>query len=98
MRTNEELVNLVHGRTIEVVTKEEGQVTIVFDDRSKLQIKTIGTPDSNMLGESRIVAIEEDGDKLILFGEADRVAEFRLASPGSSVSVKNQEGQIEYMG
>jgi hypothetical protein len=55
-------------------------------------------PDANVLGESRIVAIEEEGDKLILFGEGDRVAEFRLASRGSSVSVKNREGQIEYIG
>jgi hypothetical protein len=98
MRTNEQLGNLLHGRTIEIVTKEEGLVTIIFDDRSKLQIKVIGTPDANMLGESRIVGIQEEGDKLILFGEEDRIAVFRLASPGSSVSVKNREGQVEYPG
>jgi len=98
MRINEELTNLVHGRTIEVVTKEQGLVTIIFNDRSKLQINTVGMPDANVLGESRIVAIEEEGDKLILFGEEDRMAEFRLASRGSSVSVKNREGQIEYIG
>jgi hypothetical protein len=98
MRTNEQLGYLLHGRTIEIVTKEEGLVTIIFDDRSKLQIKVIGAPDANMLGESRIVGIEEEGDKLILFGEEDRMAVVRLASPGSSVSVKNREGQVEYLG
>jgi hypothetical protein len=98
MRTNEALGNLIRGRTIEVVTKEEGLVTIIFDDRSKLEIKVLGAPDANVLGESRIVGIEEEGDKLMLFGEDDRMAELRLASPGSSVSVKNREGQVEYLG
>jgi hypothetical protein len=98
MRTNEVLGNLVHGRTIEVVAKEEGLVTIIFDDRSRLEIKVLGAPDANVLGESRIVGIEEEGDKLILIGEADRIAEFRLACPGSSVLVKNREGQVEYPG
>jgi len=51
MRTNEALGNLVRGRTIEVVTKEEGPVTIVFDDRSKLEIKVFGAPDANQVGK-----------------------------------------------
>lgn len=60
------------------MTKEEGLVTIIFNDRSKLQIKIIGMPDANVLGESRIVGIGEEGDRLILFGEQDRAAEVQV--------------------
>lgn len=98
MDMNEELTEILRGRTIELVSKEEGLVTILFNDRSTLQIKTIGAPSENMLGEGRIKGVGEFGDRLTLFGEQDRATELRLASPGSSVSVKTKDGETEYSG
>ena len=40
----------------------------------------------------------EVGPELILVGEDSRTAILRLAEPGSSVTVKNKNGQIEYAG
>ena len=51
--------DIVLGRTVELVTKEEGLVTILFNDHSTLQIKTIGGPSLNMLGEGRIKGVGE---------------------------------------
>jgi hypothetical protein len=51
-----------------------------------------------MLGEGRIKGVREVGDILTLFGEQDRATELRLASPGSSVSVKTKDGEVEYSG
>jgi hypothetical protein len=51
-----------------------------------------------MLGEGRIESVEEDGAEFILFGENDRRATLRLAAPGSSVTVKNNDGVVEYAG
>ena len=98
MQMNEALTDIIRGRTIELVTKEEGLVTIVFNDRSKMQVKVTGGPTMNMLGEGRIESVGEDGAELILFGENDRSAILRLAAPGSSITVRNQDGVVEYAG
>jgi hypothetical protein len=98
MQINEKLTEILRGRTIELVSKEEGLVTILFDDHSRLDIKTIGEPGQNFLGEGRIERVENDGAFLTLFGEEDRVAMLRLAVPGSSVIVKAGNGETEYSG
>jgi hypothetical protein len=72
MQVNETLTNIVRGRTIEVVNKEEGLVTVLFNDRSTMELKIIGGPTMNMLGEGRIESVEEDGAELVFFGENDR--------------------------
>ena len=95
---NEQLTNIIRGRTIAAVTKEEWLVTILFNDRSTLQIKSAGGSSENMLGEGRIERVEEAGATLTLFGEQDRAAILSLATPGSSVTVKNKDGQVEYSG
>jgi hypothetical protein len=98
LRLNEELTDLVRGRTIEIVSKEGGLVAFLFNDLSTLYIQTTGAPDMNVLGEGRIVGVEEDGDKLFVYGEEDRVAVYQLARPGSSITVKNQHGDVEFSG
>jgi len=98
MQVNETLTEIVRGRTIELVTKEEGLVTFVFNDRSTMLVKVTGGPAMNMLGEGRIELVEEDGAEFILFGENDRRATLRLAAPGSSVTVRNNVGVVEYAG
>ena len=98
MRINEELTDLIRGRTIELVSKEEGLVTIMFDDRSKLQISTTQAPDVNVLGENRIESVGEENGQLVLFGEDKRTAVYTLLSPGSSVTVISQDGEVEFEG
>jgi hypothetical protein len=98
MQVNETLKDIVRGRTIELVSKEEGRVTILFNDRSTMELKAIGGPTMNMLGEGRIESVGEDGAELILIGENDRRAILRLAAPGSSITVKNKDGVVEYTG
>jgi hypothetical protein len=39
MEINEKLTRIIRGRTIELVTQEEGLVTIVFDDYSTMRVK-----------------------------------------------------------
>jgi hypothetical protein len=98
MQINEKLTDVIRGRTIELVSKEEGLVTVVFNDHSRLEIKTIGGPTANMLGEGRIERIGEDGPDLVLVGEEGRTAILRMAVPGSSVIVRSSNGEVEYSG
>ena len=98
MQINEGLTRVIRGRTIELVSKEEALVVIVFRDHSTMQVKVAGGPTVNMLGEGKIESASEDGPELFLVGEDGRTAILRLAEPGSSVTVKNKEGQVEYAG
>jgi hypothetical protein len=95
---NEKLTRVIRGRSIELVTQEGGLVTIVFDDYSTMRVKVAGGPTMNMLGEGKIESVAEGGAELTLVGEDSRTSTLRLAEPGSSVSVKDKSGQIEYAG
>jgi hypothetical protein len=98
MEINEKLTRILRGRTIELVSKEEGLVVIVFDDRSKIRVKVAGGLTENMLGEGKIESAAEEGAELILMGEDGRIAILRLSDPGSSVTVLDKKDRIEYEG
>jgi len=98
MEVHEKLTRIVRGRVIELITQEEGLVTIVFDDYSTMRVKVAGGPTINTLGEGKIESVGEGGAGLNLVGEDGSTATLRLAEPGSSVTVKDQSGQIEYAG
>jgi hypothetical protein len=51
MEINNKLTGIIRGRSIELVTQEEGLVTIVFRDYSTTRAKVTGAPTTNMLGE-----------------------------------------------
>jgi hypothetical protein len=42
MPRNQELRKVIVGRTVKVTTTEPGSVLVVFDDQSKMKIKTAG--------------------------------------------------------
>ena len=98
MQMNETLAEIIRGRTIGLVNKEGGLVTIVFNDCSRMQVKVIEGPTMNMLGEGRIESVGEGEAGLNLVGEDGCIATLRLAEPGSSITVKDENGQVEYTG
>jgi hypothetical protein len=98
MQINEKLTKSIRGRTIELVSKEEGLVVIVFDDHSVMRVNVAGGPTVNMLGEGKIESAAEDGAELFLVGEDGRTAILPLAEPGSSVIVKDKDDRVEYAG
>jgi hypothetical protein len=73
-------------------------VTIVFDDYSTLQVKVAGGLTTGLLDEDKIESAGRGGAELTLVGEDSSVVTLRLAEPGSSVTVKDQNGEIEYAG
>ena len=76
---NEKLTGIIRGRSIELVTQEEGLVTIVFDDYSTLRVKVAGGPTIGLLDEGKIESVAEGGAELTLVGENGSVATLRLA-------------------
>ena len=98
MEFNDKLTRIVRGRTIQLVAQEEGLVTVVFDDYSTMRVKVAEGPTMDLLAEGRIEFVGEHGDGLNLVGENGSTATLRLAEPGSSITVKDENGQIEYTG
>jgi hypothetical protein len=97
MPINETLTDIIRGRTIEMVSKEEGLVTLLFDDHSTMHVKVIGGPTMNMLGEGRIeFRVRGWNLNSCSLARIDRTAILTLASPGAFITVKNGEGQVEY--
>jgi hypothetical protein len=98
MEMNQRLTRIIRGRSVDLVMQEGGLVTIVFDDYSTMRVKVAGGPTMNMLGEGRIESVGEGGAGLNLVGEDGSTATLRLAEPGSSITVKDENGQVEYTG
>jgi hypothetical protein len=72
--------------------------TIVFDDYSTMRVQVAGGPTINTLAESKIESVLEIGTELTLVSEDSGTATLRLAQAGSSVTVKDEIGKIEYAG
>ena len=98
MEVNQKLTRIIRGRSIELVMQEEGLVTIVFDDYSTMRVKVAGGPTVNTLAESKIESAGESGADLTLVAEDCGTAILRLAEAGSSITVKDESGQVEYAG
>jgi hypothetical protein len=98
MKINEKLTKIIGGRTIKLVSKEEGLVVITFDDFSTMHVKVAGGPTMNMLGEGKLESALEEGAELALLGEDGRTAILTIAEPGSSISVKDKDGRVRYEG
>jgi hypothetical protein len=98
MKINEKLTKAIGGRIIKAVSKEEGLVVIAFDDFSTMRVKVVGGPTMNMLGEGEIESALEEGAELALLGEDGRTAILTIAEPGSSINVKDKDGQVRYEG
>jgi hypothetical protein len=98
MEMNQRLTRIIRGRSVELVMQEGGLVTIVFDDYSTMHVKVAGGPTMNSLAESKIESVGEGGAELTLVGEDCGTATLRLARAGLSVTVKDENGRIEYAG
>jgi hypothetical protein len=98
MEMNQRLTRIIRGRSVELVMQEGGLVTIVFDDYSTMRVKVSGGPTMNSLAESKIESVGEGGAELTLVGGDCGTATLRLARAGLSVTVKDENGRIEYAG
>ena len=97
MRRNQKLTNVLRGRTVERATAEPGKLVIRFSDQSTMQVKTAGIAESLPSG-GKIKAVQEDGAGFTLQFDDGSTATLQLADPGSSVAVRDQNNQVQYLG
>jgi len=97
MPRNEKLTRVIGGRTVQQATAEPGKLVIRFDDQSTMTVKTAGIADVFPPG-GKIKAVQEDGAKFTLHVEDGSTVTLPLADPGASVTVRDKNNKVEYLG
>jgi hypothetical protein len=96
MARNQKLTNVIAGRTVKVATVEPGGVLVLFDDGSRMKIKT-AVPATIPPGD-KVKSVYEAKTQLKIEFEDGSSATLCLADPGSSVAVRDKNNAVEYLG
>ena len=96
MPRNQKLTRVIAGRTIKAATIEPGGVLFLFDDQSRMKIKT-AAPAAVSPG-SKIKSVYEAKTEFKIEFEDGSTATLQLADPGSSVAVRDKNNAVEYLG
>jgi hypothetical protein len=96
MQRNQKLTKVIAGRTIKAVTIEPGSVLVLFDDQSRMKIKTVGA--AAVSPGSKVKSIHEAKAEFKIEFEDGSSATLCLADPGSSVAVRDKNNAVEYLG
>ena len=96
MPRNQKLTNVIAGRIVKVATTEAESVLVLFDDDSRMKIKT-ARPIALSPG-SKVKSIQEANAEFKIEFEDGSTATFCLADPGSSVAVRDKNNVVEYLG
>jgi len=96
MPRNQKLTKVIAGRIIKAATPEPGGVLVLFDDQSKMKIKTVGPATIPQGG--KVKSVNEAKAELKIDFEDGSSSTLRLADPGSSVAVRDKNNAVEYLG
>ena len=96
MPRNQKLTKVIAGRTIKTATTEPGSVLLLFDDQSRMKIKTAGP--ATIPPGGKVKSIHEAKLEFKIEFEDGSIATFLLADPGSSVAVRDKNNAVEYLG
>jgi hypothetical protein len=96
MPRNQKLTKVITGRTIKAATAEAGAVVLLFDDDSRMKIRTAAPVAVSPGG--KVKSVQEAETELKIEFEDGSTATFRLEDPGSSVAVRDNNNSVEYLG
>ena len=96
MPRNQKLTKVIGGRTVKVATVEPGAVLVVFDDESRMKIKTAGP--ATVPSGGKVKSVQETRAEFKIDFEDGSSATLCLADPGSSVAVRDKNHAVEYLG
>jgi hypothetical protein len=96
MPRNQKLTKVIAGRTVKIATVEPGAVLVLFDDESRMKIKTTGSATIPLGG--KVKSVHEAKAEFKIDFEDGSSATVHLADPGSSVAVRDKNNAVEYLG
>jgi hypothetical protein len=89
MPRNQKLTRVIAGRTVRAAMAEAGGVLLLFDDGSRMKIRTAVSMTVSPRG--KVKSVQEDEAELKIEFEDSSSTTFQLDDPGSSVAVSGQE-------
>jgi hypothetical protein len=89
MPRNQKLTKVINGRTIKAATVEPGAVLVLFDDESRMKIKTAGP--ATIPPGGKVKSVHEAKTEFKIDFEDGSSATLCLADLGSSVVRPRQE-------
>jgi hypothetical protein len=98
MPVNHELTNVIKGRVIRRFKESGGELVIGFHDGSAMKIRDMETNSPPLAAGAQIKEVEEDGTEFTIRCEDGTSLSLQLTDPGSGVSVRNENNQLEYSG
>jgi hypothetical protein len=98
MTPNKKLTNLIRGRTIQEFWSDVSGLSVGFSDGSVLFVKGKEATDQRLKEGSTIASIFEQGNAFVIACEDQSRLSLELAESGSSVSVRESDGKVEYLG
>jgi hypothetical protein len=98
MTPNRKLTNVIKGRIIEDLQMNPAEVSMRFSDGSTMRVKVMESNSPPLKNGARIRAVTEQSVKFIVSCEDESQIALTLADPGSSVTVRDANGKIEYLG
>jgi hypothetical protein len=96
MPRNQKLTKVIAGRTVKAATAEPVGVLVVFDDQSKMKIKTAGP--ATIPPGGKVKSVHESRAEFKIGFEDGPSATLSLADAGSSVAVRDKNNAVEYLG
>jgi hypothetical protein len=96
MARNQKLTKVIAGRTVKAATVEAGGLLVLFDDESRMKIKTAGP--ATVPPGGKVKSVRESRAEFKIDFEDGSSATLCLADTGSSVAVRNKNNAVEYLG
>ncbi|VVM06167.1 hypothetical protein [Methylacidimicrobium tartarophylax] len=97
MALNRKLSALVQKRELAKSEATPGQLSLSFTDGSQLLIR-LASAAPPMPGKGTMEKVLETGSRLVLVLEPESRIELALADPGASISLRDAQGTVEYLG
>ena len=98
MTPNRKLTNVIKGRIIEDLQMNPAEVSMRFSDGSTMRVKVMESNSPPLKNGARISTVSEQSVTFIVSCEDESQIVLTLADPGSSVTVRDANGKIEYLG
>jgi hypothetical protein len=98
MTPNHKLTNVIKGRIVEDLQMNPAEVSMRFSDGSSMRVKVMESNSPPLKNGARIRGVFEQSVKFTVSCEDESQIVLTLADPGSSVTVRDADGKVEYLG
>lgn len=98
MTPNKKLTNVIKGRVIEDLQMTATDVSLRFSDGSTMHVKVMESNSPPLKNGARINTVSEQSAALLISCEDQSQLALILADPGASVTVRDEKGNVEYLG